>query len=234
MKALILAAALPLLTITVFSQETSTVTVNTIDTKTAMQNPVLFNPYFAQGKVVFKDDSYAEPAMNYNKLTGQMLFITAKGDTLALSFPETTRYVLVGVDTFEYHDKSFLLKVTHFPSGPNLYAKQFMKMLGKEKKGPYGTYSPLSASNSNSTYTSDDQETRYIQIDENHLYKPSTEYFLSDNSGSKFYSASKKGFISAFPAQEKKLKEFLSGYRPDYSSEVELMQIFQYIHKQKK
>lgn len=234
MKALFLAAALPLLSVSGFAQNSETVTVNTINTETAKQKSVLFNPYFAQGKVVFPDDTYAEPALNYNRLTGQMLFLTEKGDTLALANPGATRYVLVGVDTFVYHDNSFIVKVTHFTTGPNLYAKQYMKLLGKEKKGPYGTYSPVSASNSNSTYTSDDQETRYIQIDENHLYKPSTEYFLSNDAGTKYYPASKKGFVSVFPVHEKKLKEFLDAYRPNYTDETELMQIFQYVHKLKK
>jgi hypothetical protein len=234
MKAFILAAALPLVALSAIAQQSETVTVNTLNSETAKQKTVLFNPYFAQGKVVFKDESFAQPALNYNRLTGQMLFLTPKGDTLALSHPETTQYVLVGVDTFAFHENSFLLKVTHFGTGPNLYVKQYMKLMGREKKGPYGTYSPLSASNSNSTYTNDDQQTKYIAVDENHLYKPGVEYYLSDANNNKFYEASKKGFYSAFPAHEKKLKEFLTAYRPDYNSEQDLMQVFQYIQKQKK
>lgn len=233
MRAFILAASFSVLSISASAQQSETVTVNTINTETAKQKTVLFNPYFAKGKVVFKDESFAEPPMNYNRLTGQMLFITSKGDTLALSRPETTSFVIIGVDTFAFHENSFLVKVTHFSNGPNLYAKQYMKFMGKEKKGPYGTYSPVSASNSNSTYTGDDQETRYISIDENHLYKPSVEYYISDDKGGQFYPASKKGFFSAFPKHEKKLKEFLTSYRPDYRSEEDMMQVFIYVHKLK-
>ncbi len=203
--------------------------INTLDPQSGRNRIEFLYQQFFTGKIVFADESYAEPLMNYNRLTGQMLFLTPKGDTLALARPETTAQVVIGTDTFVYYEKTFLQKVTHNPD-QNLYVREFMKFIGKEKKGPYGTYSPVSAANSSSTYTYDDNSHAYISIDEKHLYKPSSEFFIADAQGN-IYPANKQGLYKAYADKKDKLKTYIESTRPNYSDKDEMLMLIRYMKK---
>ncbi|HVF96837.1 MAG TPA: hypothetical protein VM871_05935, partial [Flavisolibacter sp.] len=50
---------------------------------------VFYYPQFTKGRVVFKDATKGEAALNYSRLLDQMLFIDSKGDTLALADEKT-------------------------------------------------------------------------------------------------------------------------------------------------
>jgi hypothetical protein len=213
-----------------FAQDATPVaTVNTLDPKSGKNRVEFLYPMFFTGKVVLKDSSFAETLMNYNTLTGQMLFRTPKGDTLALARPMETAFVVIGEDSFVYHDNSFLQKVTHNNEGTLIYVRKSMKYIGKEKKGPYGTYSSVSSANSNGTYTYDDNSHGYIGIDENHLYIPSQEFFISD--GVVILPASKQNFYKLFPADKKALKDYMEGAKINFNDKDELMALLKYLKK---
>ncbi len=223
-------AALCLSSFLCFAQDEKTVTINTIDRGLPMSKTVLLHEQFLDGKVIFKDEAYAQTKFNYNRLTGQMLFLTPKKDTLALSRPETTAMVIIANDTFAFYDNSFIQKITHFTNAPSLYVKQYMKYIGKEKKGPYGTYSSIAQSNSNSTYTADDQITQYLSIDENMIYKPNTEYYLTIDQ-EKFYPAKKASLFKMLPQYKEKIKEYVESTRTNFNDKYELELLIKHIQK---
>lgn len=211
-------------------QETKSITVNTLnpeDEKQLTRSAYHF-PKFADGKVVFKDSLVIEAKMNYHRVFGQILFISPKGDTLALSNPETFLHVIIQQDTFYAYDKGFLRKITHY-KGNNLVIKQTVSFVGREKPGPYGSYTPLSATNSNNTVTTDNQITNYIGIDENHIYKYTNHFFLSD-AYNNFFRATKKNFYNMFTSHEKEIKKYLDVNKTDFNKQADLEKLLDYIH----
>ncbi len=101
-------------------------------------------PEFQDGKVFSKDGTYGAAKMNFNGLTSEMLFISPKNDTLKLARPETTLMVTVATDTFCFHEKTFLKKITHYADAPNLFVSPDLKFVTVERAVPYG-YSATTA-----------------------------------------------------------------------------------------
>lgn len=210
------------------AQENKTITINTIEPDNSELTRNLFHyPRFLNGKVLFKDNTTIDGILNYHRLYGQVLFINPNNDTLALANPETLTYVIVGTDTFFYHDKGFIRKITQYGSH-NLFIKQKIKYIGKEKPGPYGSYSAVSSANSNTTVTTDDQITNYIAVNENMIYKYSNEFYLSDKFNN-FFRAGKKNFYNLFSNHEKKIKNFADTHKIDYNKQTDLEKLLEYI-----
>ncbi len=82
--------------------------------------------------------------MNFNGLTSEMLFISPKNDTLRILHPEATVMVTIANDTFCFHGKTFLKKITHYSDAPNLFVSPDLKFVTIERAVPYG-YSPVAA-----------------------------------------------------------------------------------------
>src|SRR5688572_33049904 len=68
---------------------------------------IYYFPQFTRGEVFFRGGTKATAKMNYTRLHDQMLFIDAKGDTLALAEEKTIKFIVVDQDTF-YYDEGFI------------------------------------------------------------------------------------------------------------------------------
>jgi hypothetical protein len=210
-----------------FSQEGKTITVNTLEQPTALNSTVFLYPDFTAGTIFYKDGGLSEGKLNYNRLTGQVLFLSPPKDTLALAHPETMTRIVIGTDTFSFFKNEFLQKLTHY-SGPDLYVKKSLKFIGKEKKGAYGTYSPVSAVNSNSTYTTeDDNLTVYISVDENMIYQEKYNYYFSDGFNN-FFPATKSKFYNLFSQYEKQLKTFIDENKLNFNRRADLLRLIEH------
>lgn len=210
------------------AQEKKIITVNPVKENTKdLMTSVFYYPGFLDGKVIFKDSSVVDARMNYHRLFDQVLFIGPKNDTLALAHPETFNSVIIGIDTFYFFDKGYIRKISHY-TNHNLALKQIIKYVGTEKQGPYGTYSPVSSSNSNSTVTTDDQITQYIRLDENQLYKISNEFYLSDGFNN-FFKATKKNFYNLFSRYTTQIREFLSANSTNFAKQDDLEKLLAYV-----
>ena len=151
---------------------------------------------FLKGIAIYKDQATAEAPMNYNRYFGQIDFITAKGDTMALAHPENFEKIAIGEDTFFYFEKGFIEQITHY-AGVNLGRKQQIRFIGREKKGPYGSYSPLTAVSSLDSYSTDDAHMSRIVLDENTVFKLGSVFYLTDRFHN-FFPADKKTFTTFF------------------------------------
>ncbi|MBC7950057.1 MAG: hypothetical protein H7Y42_19385 [Chitinophagaceae bacterium] len=217
-----------LFSLTTFAQENRVITVNHLkDDMSHLTASVFHYPGFVEGRVIFKDSVTVDAKMNYHRLYGQILFIGAKRDTLALANPETFHRVLIGTDTFYFFDKGFLRQVTHYPTH-NLALKQTIKYIGNEKQGPYGSYSAVSSSNSNSTVTTDDQITQRIELNENLVYKFNNIFYISD-AYNNYFRASKKNFYNLFSKHTSQIKEYLSIHEVSFDKQVDLVELLTYI-----
>ncbi len=186
-------------------------------------------PQFQKGVVSFKDQPLASADLNYNYLSGQILFVTPKGDQLELAKPETLGYIAIGTDTFYYVDKGYAETITHYPT-INLSKKVTIRFNGKEKKGAYGTYSTTTAASSINTF-SDENVNQKIPVDENTLYATTTIYYLSDRLNN-FLPATKKNFFRLFSRQENDLSDYLKNNNVHFTKGDDLLKLLAYLQNQ--
>lgn len=211
-----------------FAQEDVIQRVNTIDHPTGVTPNGFMFPQYQDGKVTLNNNSVIPAKLNYNFVNNQIFFINPEGVALILAHPENTVNVTIGKDTFYFLQKGFIQKITHADVAPNLFMKKNMKYIGKEKEGAYGSFSDLSAVNSNSTYSPDEQHNEYINTNENIIFKTKFEYFISDSKGNLF-PAQKGGFYGAFPKHISQLKEYFKTHKLDFNKSKDLVQIISFI-----
>ncbi|MBI1343778.1 MAG: hypothetical protein GC171_12650 [Terrimonas sp.] len=212
----------------VTAQESKSFTINPLKEKTAELTVNLYQyPTFLDGKVIFRDSALAFAKMNYHRLFGQILFLDENNDTLALANPETFLYVTIKNDTFYYVHKGFARKLTHHKT-KNLVLVQTIRYIGNEKAGPYGSYSAVASSNSNSTYTPDDQITQYIELNQNLVYKYKNLFYLTD-AFNNFFIASKKNFYNLFSRHTRALRQYLNTHKINFNKQQDLEQLLTFL-----
>lgn len=213
-----------------FAQDNgSTMRVNTLNQPDKNTLSGYLNPSFINGRVFFKDGTIVDSKLNFNRLTKQMFFISPKNDTMIFAHPEKIYSVTIGIDTFFLYKDIVLRKLTHNSIAPDLYMHQEIKFIGTEKKGAYGSYSEISSANSNSTFTPDNQITKYINIDENALFKVSNYFYVSDSLNN-FYPIKKKLFNKIFPQYEKESSAFIDKNKININKKEDLIQLINYIN----
>src|SRR6187455_3090521 len=104
MKALLLLFFILIGVVELSAQDTTLVTVKTGEKITDVLKPsdIYYYPQFVYSKILFKDGKVADPYMNYNRLYDQMLFISEKGDTLALTDVKNIEFIVNDWDVFYY------------------------------------------------------------------------------------------------------------------------------------
>lgn len=188
---------------------------------TQLYRSVYKYPDFSNGYILFKNNSLASELVNYNRLSGQMLFINAKGDTLEFANPEQIEWLAVSNDTFHFFDKTYIQTMTHYGDGINLYKKETIRYNGKEKKSGYGGYSNTTAASSINKVSSENTIEK-IGVDENTLYVSTSDYYLARSPG-KYFLAVKRNFEKLFKQQEKKLNEYFGKNKVNYKNEQDLL-----------
>lgn len=189
-------------------------------------NSIFQYPEFENGKVILKDSTEIAARLNYNRVLGQILCISRQGKTLPFEHPETFNKIIIGIDTFQFYNKGFLEKFTHYPNG-NLYIKQTIRYIEKEKNWNDGSvYIP--ANSSKLPYSNDDQAKQGTVIEENAHFKFINEYFLAD----KFmnvYPVTKKGFSDLFPMYKNELKTYLQKHSVNFNNIEQIEKLLQYL-----
>ena len=163
-----------LLSLVAFSRATAqndqSFRVNSVDNDSALLYRSVYKyPQFTNGQILFKNKHLASALVNYNRLSGQMLFINANRDTLEFANPGEIEWVAISNDTFRFFDKNYIQTITHYPDGINLYKRETIRKTGREKKSGYGGYSNTSAASSINKVSSDNMIEK-IGVDENTLY----------------------------------------------------------------
>lgn len=116
------------------AQDGKTYRVNTIEgNNEELIRDAYRYPQFIAGVVHFKDGTATQARLNYHRLYDQVLFLSPKGDTLALAVPDAYRFIAIGKDTFYVHGNGYLERITHY-KGVNLARKSAFVVDGREKK----------------------------------------------------------------------------------------------------
>ena len=190
-------------------------------------NSIFKYPEFENGKVILKDSTVIAARLNYNRVLGQILCISRQGKTLPFEHPDTFNKIIIGTDTFQFYNKGFLEKFTHYPKG-NLYIKQTIRYIEKGKNWNDGSiYIPPNSSKL--PYSNDDQSKQGTVIEVNARFKFINEYFLADKLMN-IYPATKKGFFDLFPIYKNEIKTYLQEHSVNFNKIDQMEKLLQYLH----
>lgn len=213
-------------------KDESFITVNTLkqaDEEKITKAVFKYNT-FQPGTLYYKEGDSIQALLNYHRYFEQVFFLNDKGDTLVLARPELFSRIVIGKDSFYFFEKGFPHQLTSF-AGVNLAKKEALTLVGKEKKGLYGTYSGVASANSNQTYYDEEsQNTTWLRIDENMVFKYDNRYFLTDRFHN-FFPANRKNFFELFSRQEKELKNYLKAHKVNFKKEEDLRALVSFLNK---
>jgi hypothetical protein len=187
---------------------------------------VFLYPQFISGHVFMRDGSKATAMMNYNILYDQVLFIDAKGDTLAISDEKNCKYLTLKQDTF-YYDNGYIKQVAG-NSVAKLAEKKYWEVADIRKIGSHGRPSTTFAVTSYSTITDRFGRTYDLVLNEDLLLRKNTSYYLGDKYNH-FVSASKKNLLLLFPKEQSTVTDYLKEQMIDFTKRADLEKLLAFL-----
>ena len=212
------------------AQDTTLVTINAgSKVKDVLTTADIYcYPQFANGKVFFRSGAKAAAKMNYSRLYDQMLFIDAKGDTLALADEKTIKFIATDRDTF-YFDEGYMRLIGNYEV-VKLAEKQIWVVADVRKMGTHNRSTNTVAVTSFSTYTDglDAAKSRDLILNENIILKKETQYYLGDRYY-QFIRASKKGILQLFAKEQRKIENYLDENKVNFDKKEDIEKLVQFL-----
>ncbi|GAB3028668.1 hypothetical protein [Spirosoma pulveris] len=191
-----------------------------------LTNSVSFNeryqyPAFTAGQLVYASSKSSAARFNYNLFLGEIHFISATGDTLALQNDPTVQLVVIGPDSFYYeYPKSYWQLVSTYGSA-KLLIKRTMVLIDREKEGGYKQSTGASAIRTTTTYSGANGSLARLNTHSDMLFSKRAEYKLRDSNG-KFHLANQAGFLNLFAKNKQVVKQYLKEYSINFNQETDL------------
>jgi hypothetical protein len=178
---------------------------------------------FTAGTVYFKNGSSGSALLNYNFLEGEMNFVDAKGDTMALDNVEEVKHIVISKDTF-YYQKGFLASI--YSSKNITLAKLEVIRMGRiDRAGAFDNKMP-SGSQSYSNIQRDIRM-RTGRAREYMTLTVVTDYYIGDKYD-KFTLLNKKSLLR-YTENEKAVSEFLNKNDINFSKEEDLKKVIEFL-----
>jgi len=191
---------------------------------------IYYYPQFTIGKVFLRDGSRAAAKMNYTRLYDQMLFIDAKGDTLALADEKTIKFITIDKDTL-YFDEGYVRLIKNYGE-VKLAEKQTWVVADIRKMGTYGTPKSTVAitSVSNLEDASGRAKSYDFLLNEDIVIRKETQYYFGDKNNH-FVRASKKKLMLLFPKDQLSIENYLKENKVDFDNKDDLEKLAQFLVK---
>lgn len=176
---------------------------------------------FVQGVVYHNNGSQSNARLNFNLLLQEIHFIDPRGDTLAISSPNTISAFVLDQTIYIYAKEGYLEVLADYASIQ--LAGKFRLLRQTEKIGAYGQSSPGSAIE---TYTSiwiRNYEFKLTPNVDMKMLRGASYFFLVNNRHP--VRASKSNLIKLMPSQKEKIEVYLQKYKINFNNETELRQL---------
>lgn len=180
-------------------------------------------PNFTEGILMMQDGRKSTAAFNYHYVTGEMLYITKQGDTMALGAPEQMDQVIIAGNTHFIYDNKSYLEILSEGKSVRL-AKKFKVEMGNDKKGAYGQ----SAFNA-----SQDQLTNIYAPGNKQLYdlaydvaiNKTTSFFWVDEKDNLQPATKKSSLKLVSKDKQSKLEAFIDDNKTNFNKEEDLRKL---------
>jgi hypothetical protein len=189
---------------------------------------IYFYPQFIYSKVLFKDGRVVDPYMNYNRLYDQMLFISEKGDTLAMTDVKNIEFIVNDWDVFYY--SGGYLKLIADDTVIKLAEKQIWVVTDVRKMGTHNTPKNTVAITSVGYLSSgqDAAKSKELILNAETVIRKETQYYFGDKSNH-FVRASKKKLLDLFPKEERKIEIYLNENKVNFNKKDDLEKLCKFL-----
>ena len=196
---------------------------------------------FKESLVFFENSSITKAMMNYNLLSGEMMFINKAGDTLTLKPTANIATIVIEERFFKYISKHYY-EVLASDTGDEtaLLIRRYIEQGTPVKYGAYGIASPTAAIDNQASMTfatSVDGSTGDVNVNtttSNKAVSTDTEirfqrkdvYMLAQ--GKKVRTADKKGFLKIFSKYKTAIESYLEQSSVDFKKEQDILRLYNY------
>jgi hypothetical protein len=163
-----------------------------------LNGEIYIYPVFQNGVVAFTNGKGGKSKLNYCFLTNEMLFINAKGDTLALMGEKDIRYLTIGIDTFYYDGTRFLKQEKNY-DWIRTASYLTIKEISRKKIGGYGETIMGAATAYNTVNVS--QLLYAVKSSDRVILSKETSYYIS-NGPDQFTPLKKESFLKLVPSKK--------------------------------
>ena len=189
---------------------------------------IYFYPQFVYSKVLFKDGKVADPYMNYNRLYDQMLFISEKGDTLALTDVKNIEFIVNDWDVFYY--SGGYLRLIADDTVIKLAERQIWTVVDVRKMGTFNTPTNTVAITSVGYFSNgkDAAKSKELIMNAETVIRKETQYYFGDKYNH-FVRASKKRLLSLFPKEEHNIENYLKENKVNFDKKDDLEKLCKFL-----
>lgn len=184
-------------------------------------------PEFQAGTVQFKNGKFGMARMNFNHLLKEMEFIDEKLDTTALGDAGSTKFIVIGKDSF-YFDKVYVKLISN-KNQVRLAESTILLLSNRQKIGAFGEINGGSvevkeqvSSNANMLKTLVAKE--ILTFTENRIF------YFGDRFGH-FKQANRKNVLDMFAKTKPGLEKFLDENKLDYFNESDITRLTAFLQE---
>ena len=184
-------------------------------------------PSFTRGNISFRDDRSSGTArLNYNYLFEEMMFLNAKGDTLAIDDAATVRQIVINTDTF-YFSNVFVKQMATY-GDIKLGRREYFSIANIRKTGAMG----LPTSNTVQSYkaASTASDLRSLVVQEVLNLEKMTQYYFGDKFN-KFQLATRNNLLELFPEKRKLIKAWLKDNNINFTRNDDIIRLLVYLQE---
>jgi hypothetical protein len=176
---------------------------------------------FTNGIVKKKNGSISKTRLNLHICNGEMQFIDAKGDTLAIAQPELVDNIHIGENTqFVFADKGYYELVGESPAGK--LGKRITVQIANDKKTGYGQSDPTGSHNQVGDVMFD---WRTVTLSYDVEVRKTTSYYWVDNNN-KAIPVNKKNTSKLVEKQKQaRLQAFMNENNTNFNNEEDLRKL---------
>ncbi|HEV8286682.1 MAG TPA: hypothetical protein VGQ09_20375 [Chitinophagaceae bacterium] len=183
-------------------------------------------PKFTEGKIFFKDGSWSKARLNYNFLNGEIEFIGAGNDTLAIAKNQMLNIKEVLIDSQSFVYNNVYMELAAKSDLGKLYKEQVYVVIKREKIGGYNQPNPTSAIDSYESFPNYNGNLASLKIRENITLALKTNYFISKDFNL-FLPATKNNMMNLYRSKKDQIKSYLNQNPVDFKNGNHLKRMFE-------
>jgi len=187
--------------------------------------PQFLYPEFTKCIVKMKSGESHATLMNYNTVTGKMIFYQS-GVLMELNKPETVDTVFLQNAKFIFYEKAFYEILVNAPI--SLFIQHKSNLTSSEKPSAYGATSQTTASTSISKLY--DDKAYNLKLPENFKVIPSPVYWIRMNN-EMYNFESERQYLKIFPKKAAEIKNFINKSKINIKNRDDIIKLVTYCNE---
>jgi len=184
--------------------------------------------YDYQDATFSSKQGFGKAKMNYNMLTGEMMFINER-DTLALANPQDISSIKIGKQEFIYKSKEFM-EILQEADNKMVLLRRRIKPAAVKRTGAYGIATSTDAMDQISVFSMErmgNQTTTDISATQIVTYEIVYTFYLQVNN-SLYTGATEKNFQKVFSIDKQLISNYINENKLNLKKEEDIIQLFNF------